>query len=171
MLFLWCSSIVFGIVGAVVCNFALNLKHILKYDDALDVFAVHGCGGIVGNLLTAIFAQKKYSEGIEGGWLDGHWMQMVHQLIDTAAGLGWSFVVTFVILWIMNKIPGLSLRVDIEVERQGLDQGELGFSCYEHVEDVRHETNVDDTKQMNVAQAIVGNGHSNHAFQMEQSRL
>ncbi len=147
---------------------ALNLKHLLKYDDALDVFAVHGVGGIVGNILTGIFAQKKYADEIVGGWLDGHWMQIVYQLIDTVAGLAWSFVVTFVILWVMNKIPGLSLRVDIEVERSGLDQGELGFSCYEHVDDVRSVKG--STEQLG-AQAIVLNGHRNHAFQIEQSRM
>lgn len=74
------SSIVFGVVGAFACNMALYLKHILKYDDALDVFAVHGVGGIVGNLLTGIFAQRKYAGDIEGGWLDGNWMQIVYQL-------------------------------------------------------------------------------------------
>lgn len=110
---------------------ALNLKHILNFDDALDVFAVHGMGGIVGNILTGIFAQKKYAEEIDGGWLDGNWMQVVHQLVDTVAGLVWSFVVTFLILWIMNKMPGLSLRVDIEIERAGLDQGELGYNISE----------------------------------------
>lgn len=111
---------------------ALNLKHILNFDDALDVFAVHGIGGIVGNILTGVFAQKKYANEIEGGWLDSNWIQVVHQLVDTVAGLIWSFVVTFIILWVMNKIPGLSLRVDIEVERAGLDHGELGFNIVEH---------------------------------------
>lgn len=110
---------------------ALNLKHLLNFDDALDVFAVHGIGGIVGNILTGIFAQKKYANEIEGGWLDKNWIQVVYQLIDTVTGLIWSFVVTFLILWVMNKIPGLSLRVDIEVERAGLDQGELGFNISE----------------------------------------
>lgn len=147
---------------------ALNLKHILKYDDALDVFAVHGVGGIVGNLLTGIFAQKKYADEIDGGWLDGNWMQIVYQLIDTIAGLTWSFSITFVILWVMNKIPGLSLRVDIEIERSGLDQGELGFSCYEHVDDVRSIKG--STEQLS-AQEIVLKGHMNHAFQIEQSRM
>lgn len=161
-------SIVFGAVGAIACNFALNLKHLLHYDDALDVFGVHGAGGIVGNLLTAIFAEKKYANGIEGGWLNGNWMQMVHQLLDTLAGLTWSFLVTFMILWIMNKIPGLSLRVDIEVERNGLDQGELGFNCYEHVEDVR--TVKGSTEQLS-PETTTQNGHSNHAFQIEQSRM
>ncbi|XP_037025434.1 ammonium transporter 1-like [Bradysia coprophila] len=162
------SSIVFGVVGATACNMALNLKHLLKYDDALDVFAVHGVGGIIGNILTGVFAQKKYADDIVGGWLDGHWMQVVYQLIDTVAGLSWSFVVTFIILWVMNKVPGFSLRVDIEMERVGLDQGELGFSCYEHVEDVRSVKG--STEQISV-QDMVRNGIKNQAFEVEQSRM
>lgn len=129
--FLVAKSIVFGAVGAITCNMALNLKHLLHFDDALDVFAVHGMGGIVGNVLTGIFAQKRYAHEIDGGWLDRNWMQIVYQIVDTVAGLIWSFAMTFVILWIMNKIPGLSLRVDIETERAGLDQGELGFNISE----------------------------------------
>lgn len=47
------------------------------------------------------------------------------------------FQVTYIILYVMNCIPGLSLRADIDVERAGLDQAELGFNCYEYVEDVK----------------------------------
>lgn len=147
---------------------ALNFKHLLQCDDALDVFAVHGVGGIVGNLLTAIFAQKRYANEIDGGWLDGNWIQMVHQLADTGAGLIWSFTMTFIILWVMNKIPGLSLRVDIEVERNGLDQGELGFSCYEHVADTRARRK--SIAQLGTLKAVEKEGHINHNFQPE-SRL
>ncbi|KAF9579211.1 hypothetical protein BGW38_004619, partial [Lunasporangiospora selenospora] len=89
--------------------------HHLKYDDAFDVFAVHGVGGIIGNILTGIFAQSWVAalDGtteIKGGWLDRNWIQVAYQLADSAAGLAWSFTVTFLILFIMNKIPGLALR-------------------------------------------------------------
>ena len=134
------SSLAFGFFGAIACNIAMSLKHYMRYDDALDVFAVHGVGGIVGNLLTGIFAQKWVAalDGgeIEGGWLDGNWAQLGYQAIDTVAGLGWSFVLTFVILFCMNKIPGLSLRVKPEKERVGLDRTELGVGAYEHVQEV-----------------------------------
>lgn len=50
------SAVIFGVVGAIACNFATKLKYILKVDDSLDIFAEHGVGGIVGNLLTGIFA-------------------------------------------------------------------------------------------------------------------
>lgn len=110
-------------------------------------------------------------------------MQVVHQLVDTAAGLTWSFVVTFIILWIMNKIPGLSLRVDLGVEKAGLDQAELGFSCYEYVEEVKSTSN--STLANNIAfggngafnEGQAKNGNSNRygntvqVYPMEQSRL
>lgn len=172
---------------------ALNLKHLLNFDDALDVFAVHGVGGIVGNILTGIFAQKSYAfDTIEGGWLDGHYMQIVHQLADTGAGLAWSFCVTFIILWVMNKIPGLSLRVSIDMERAGLDMGEHGISCYEHVEDVKASQNGSQVQFGNISFVATaesnrnGNGSQNEQnnyksdrafynsssrFQVEQSRL
>ncbi|KAF9551065.1 hypothetical protein EC957_010833 [Mortierella hygrophila] len=132
------SSVAIGFLGACACNLAVRLKHSLKYDDAFDVFAVHGIGGIVGNLLTGIFAQSWVAalDGvtvIDGGWLDGHWMQIVHQLADSAAGLGWSFTVTYLILVIMNKIPGLNLRAKAINEHRGLDLAELGEMAYGYV--------------------------------------
>jgi Amt family ammonium transporter len=50
------SAVIFGIVGAVTCNYATKLKYFIKVDDALDIFGEHGVGGIVGNILTAFFA-------------------------------------------------------------------------------------------------------------------
>ncbi|KAF9914706.1 hypothetical protein BX616_007736 [Lobosporangium transversale] len=132
------SSVAIGFLGAVACNLAVRLKHNLKYDDAFDVFAVHGVGGVVGNILTGIFAQSWVAalDGvtvIPGGGLDGHWIQVAHQLADSCAGLGWSFGVTYLILFIMNKIPGLTLRVDPDHEHRGLDLAELGEMAYGHL--------------------------------------
>ncbi|KAG0309490.1 hypothetical protein BGZ98_002002 [Dissophora globulifera] len=132
------SSVAIGFLGSVACNMAVRLKHHLKYDDAFDVFAVHGVGGIVGNILTGVFAQSWVAAldgvtSIPGGWLDGHWIQVAFQLADSAAGLGWSFTVTFLILFIMDKIPGLNLRVKADNEQRGLDLAELGESAYAHL--------------------------------------
>jgi len=115
----------------------MALKHFLRYDDALDVFTVHGVGAIVGNMLTGVFAQKYYAENIEGGWIDGHPIQILHQLIDTLAGFTWSFVVSFIILFVLNLIPGLQLRVSEQDEHTGLDLTEHGFSSYEHVDELK----------------------------------
>jgi len=133
------SSVAIGFLGAIACNLAVRLKHYLKYDDAFDVFAVHGVGGVVGNLLTGVFAQAKIAglDGvtvIKGGWLDGHWMQVGYQLADSSAGMAWSFCVTYLILIIMNKIPGLNLRAEAEHEHSGLDIAELGETCYGHMD-------------------------------------
>ncbi|KAF9585634.1 hypothetical protein BGW38_001457 [Lunasporangiospora selenospora] len=132
------SSVAIGFLGSIACNMAVRLKHYLKYDDAFDVFAVHGVGGIVGNILTGVFAQASIAalDGvtvIKGGWLDRNWIQVAHQLADSAAGLSWSFGVTFIILVIMNKIPGLSLRAKPEQEHTGMDIAELGEACYGHL--------------------------------------
>ncbi|CAG8573151.1 5262_t:CDS:2 [Funneliformis caledonium] len=132
------SAVAFGFLGGVFCNFAVKLKHVFDFDDALDVFAVHGVGGIVGNLLTGIFAQSSIilldGQELPGGWLNGHWIQLGHQAADSVAGLSYSFVVTYIILFIMDKIPGLSLRADPESEARGLDETELGELAYYHVD-------------------------------------
>ncbi|KAF9375103.1 hypothetical protein CPB97_011695 [Podila verticillata] len=133
------SAVAIGFLGACACNMAVRLKHFLKYDDAFDVFAVHGVGGIVGNLLTGIFAQSWVAalDGvtvIKGGWLDGHWIQIAYQLADSTAGMTWSFGVTYLILIIMNKIPGLALRADPRFEHSGLDIAELGEMAYGHLD-------------------------------------
>ncbi|KAF9157436.1 hypothetical protein DFQ26_008725 [Actinomortierella ambigua] len=134
------SSVAIGFLGSTACNMAVRLKHALKYDDAFDVFAVHGVGGIVGNILTGVFAQASVAalDGvtvIKGGWLDRNWIQVPYQLADSAAGLAWSFTITYIILFIMNKIPGLAIRAKADHEHTGLDLAELGEMAYGHVEE------------------------------------
>lgn len=132
------AAVLFGFLGGVVCNFATQLKFVLGYDDALDIFATHGVGGIVGNLLTGLFAQASVAgfDGftvIPGGWLDHHYIQLAHQLADSVAGLSYSFVVTTIILWVMHFIPGLRLRASEEAEILGIDDAEMGEFAYDYV--------------------------------------
>lgn len=134
-------AVAIGFLGGFFCNLAVHLKHILKFDDALDVFAVHGVGGYVGSVLTGLFAEKYIaaldgSTEIDGGWMNHNWIQLGHQLADCTAGAAWSFCVTYVILFIMDHVPGLSLRVDPEVELQGLDAAEIGEMAYYHVDKI-----------------------------------
>ncbi|KAF9112027.1 hypothetical protein BGX27_004112 [Mortierella sp. AM989] len=142
------ASVAIGFLGALACNMAVRLKVYLKYDDAFDVFAVHGVGGIVGNILTGIFAQSSIAglDGatvISGGWLDGNWIQVGYQIADSTAGLAWSFAVTYLILVIMNKIPGLALRADPSQEHTGLDIAELGEACYGHLDNKTVNPNIE----------------------------
>jgi Amt family ammonium transporter len=136
------SAVAIGFLGSIACNMGVRLKHYLEYDDAFDVFAVHGVGGLVGNLLTGVFAQVSMASlsgptKIHGGWLERHWIQVAYQLASAAAGFAWSFGVTCLILIIMNKVPGLALRADPTQEHTGLDLSELGEAAYGHLEDKR----------------------------------
>jgi Amt family ammonium transporter len=137
------SAVIFGVIGAVTCNFATKLKFVLGIDDALDIFAVHAVGGIVGNILTAFFAADyiAHLDGatvIAGGWLNHNWVQLGYQLADSVAGFTYSFVMTCVILFLMNLVPGLSLRASAEDEEVGLDDAQLGEFAYDYVELSRH---------------------------------
>jgi len=132
------ASVAFGVIAGTVCNFATKLKFIFNYDDPLDIFASHGVGGIVGNLLTALFAQKDVAalDGfsvIPGGWIDHHWIQLGYQLADCAAGFSYSLVMTTIILWVMHFIPGCRLRASEEAEIVGIDDAEMGEFAYDYV--------------------------------------
>ncbi|KAI8141165.1 ammonium transporter AmtB-like domain-containing protein [Fennellomyces sp. T-0311] len=134
-------AVAIGFLGGFFCNLAVHLKSMFHFDDAVDVFAVHGVGGYVGSVLTGFFAEQ-YIAGldgateIEGGWMNRNWVQLGHQLADATAGAAWSFCITYLILFIMDHIPGLSLRVDPEVELQGLDAAEIGEMAYYHVDKI-----------------------------------
>lgn len=71
------------------------------------------------------------------GWINGNWVQIGYQLADSVAGFSYSFVMTCLILFLMNLIPGLSLRVSAEDEDLGLDDTQLGEFAYDYVEITR----------------------------------
>lgn len=103
----------------------------LHVDDALDIFAVHGIGGLVGNVCTAFFAADyiAHLDGvtvIDGGWINQHWVQLGYQLADSVSGGAYSFVMTSLILFLLNLIPGLHLRASEEAEILGIDDAEIG---------------------------------------------
>jgi len=93
-------------------------------------------------ILKGVFAEKFYvgDDFAKGGWLDGNWMQVPYQCMDLIAGFSWSFVVSCVTLFVMNRIPGLQLRVDIVSEQMGVDIIEMGLNCYEHVDELRMDS-------------------------------
>jgi Amt family ammonium transporter len=115
------GAIVIGIAAGAICYWAAtSLKHMLGYDDSLDAFGVHGVGGMVGALLTGVFATKFVTGAAEPvGWVDGNFGQILPQIYGILATLVWSGVLTFVILMIVKAITGL--RVAEEVERGSLD--------------------------------------------------
>ncbi|KAI1174411.1 ammonium transporter [Nemania sp. FL0916] len=141
------AAVIYGVVGGIGCNVATKLKFLMGADDALDIFAVHAVGGIIGNLLTGLFAASwiAHLDGfsvIPGGWLDHNYIQLAFQLADSVAGFSYSFVLTCVILFVLNLIPGLSLRVSPEEEDIGIDDGQLGEFAYDYVELQRHTSDI-----------------------------
>ena len=114
-----------GIAAGAGCYWACTrLKLALGYDDSLDVFGVHGIGGIIGVTLTGVFATAAVSvdastpNGLPG-LIDGNPRQVMTQLIGAAVTIAWSGIGTFVIL----KLVGFAtaLRVTPEAEQMGLD--------------------------------------------------
>lgn len=115
------GAIVIGAVASAVCYFAVTkLKHGLNYDDSLDVFGVHGIGGIVGALLTGVFIR-----GDEGGSLEQFWVQAKSVLLTA----GWSAVAATIAL-LIAKVLCRGLRVAEEVEHGGLDRTDHGEEAY-----------------------------------------
>ncbi len=113
------GSIAVGAIAAVVCYFGSNhLKHIVGYDDSLDVVGVHGIGGFVGAILTGVFAEKAI--GGTAGAIEGNWHQVWVQILGLLQTLAWSGVGSFIILKAVDMTLGL--RVPKEVEEQGLDE-------------------------------------------------
>jgi len=132
------AAVAFGVLGGTACNFATQLKFVLGFDDTLDIFASHAVGGIVGNILTAFFAQASVANAdgvtvIAGGWLDRHWVQLGYQVADSVSGASYSFVVTTLILWVLHFIPGCRLRASEEAEILGIDDAEMGEFAYDYV--------------------------------------
>jgi Amt family ammonium transporter len=112
------GSIAIGAAAGIVCYWGCTgLKHMLGYDDALDAFGVHAVGGIVGALLTGVFAVEAY--GGQPGLFDGNPMQVLNQFYGILIVFGYDAIVSLIILKIVDIFIGL--RVTDEVEREGLD--------------------------------------------------
>ena len=115
-------ALIIGLVAGVVCFWtATSMKHLLGYDDSLDAFGVHGVGGIVGALLTGVFAYGPLSA--DATHADGIYIGGVAlfkaQAIAVVATVVFSGVMTFILLKVVDVAVGL--RVSEEEEREGLD--------------------------------------------------
>jgi Amt family ammonium transporter len=116
------GALIIGIVAGVLCYFsATALKHAAGYDDSLDAFGVHCIGGIIGALLTGVFAAKSIGGDAAAGLLDGNPGQLWIQIEGVALTLVWSGVGSFILLKIVDMVIGL--RVSEDIERDGLDLG------------------------------------------------
>jgi Amt family ammonium transporter len=124
------GALAIGVVAGAVCFHVTGfVKQRLRIDDSLDVFAVHGVGGMVGTLLVAIFASPLlggvgYAAGIDMG------RQLAAQATAIIAAAAWSAVATFAIIKVLEPLTGL--RVSAEAEREGLDLALHGERAYDH---------------------------------------
>ena len=124
------ASVIFGAAGAATGFGAIQMKKYLRYDDTLDSFAIHGCGGAMGGLLTGLFATSDINPNIDGGAFYGHGMKFVHQLVSQCVAAAYSFVVTIIILFVLKVSIGL--RVDDEKEVNGIDVSYHGGLAYDY---------------------------------------
>jgi len=115
------SALVLGLISGIICFFAATtVKNALGYDDSLDAFGVHGVGGIVGAILTGVFATQAIKGGTDPvGWIDGNFSQVMTQIYGVGITIVYTAIVTFIVLKVVDLIVGL--RVDEATERDGLD--------------------------------------------------
>jgi Amt family ammonium transporter len=112
------GSIVIGVAAGVGCYIgAVSVKSLFGYDDALDAFGVHAVGGMIGALLTGVFAINEY--GGTSGLIEGNAAQVANQAIGIVIVIVYDLVVSLIILKVVDLMVGL--RVDAEVEQEGLD--------------------------------------------------
>jgi Amt family ammonium transporter len=113
------GSLVIGVAAGVACYWgATSLKHMFGYDDSLDAFGVHAIGGIVGALLTGVFARTAINS-LGTGLIDGNPYQVVIQIYGILGTLIYDAIGTLIILFVIKMVIGL--RVTEEAEREGLD--------------------------------------------------
>ncbi|MEP6494244.1 MAG: ammonium transporter [bacterium] len=123
------TAILIGVVASVVCYYAITLKNKLQWDDALDVWGVHGVGGALGVIMLGLFAFKAMNpDGGADGLVHGNAAFFVKQLGATVAAAVYAFVFTYVMLGVINRIT--PVKVSPADEELGLDETLHGERAY-----------------------------------------
>lgn len=115
----WAAAII-GIMAGLICYYAVALKNKLKWDDALDVWGVHGVGGFIGTILLGVFASSTLNPSGGIGLVYGSSSFFIKQTITAVGTAIYAYVFTYAMLWIINKIT--KVRVSEENEGKGLDK-------------------------------------------------
>lgn len=122
------ASIIIGIAAGTVCYGAVVFKNRRKWDDALDVWGVHGIGGTTGAILTGVLANEHIG-GVAGGW-EGNIPQIGINTIGAVASIAYAFGITLLILKIMDAVWPGGIRVTPKEEEIGLDISQHGERAY-----------------------------------------
>ena len=123
------SAVIIGIAAGLVCYLAVNLKNKMGWDDALDVWGVHGVGGVLGTILLGVFATKAMNAAGAEGLLHGGSNFFLIQLAAVAGASLYAFVFTYVMLAVINKIT--RVKVSEQDEDIGLDTSLHGEKAYD----------------------------------------
>ncbi len=123
---LW-AAIIIGISASVVAYLAVNLKNKLGWDDALDVWGVHGMGGVTGMILLGVFASSSING--QGGLIEGNVGFFGKEVISVLVGAAYAFVFTYLMLALINKIT--PVKVSAKAEEEGLDFSIHGERAYD----------------------------------------
>jgi ammonium transporter, Amt family len=120
-----------GIVGATVCYFAVHIKNRMEWDDALDVWGVHGIGGVTGTILLGVFASTAINPAGADGLLYGGTAFFIKELVVVAGASIYAFVFTYIMLILINVIT--PVKVSDEEELAGLDMSMHGECAYDAI--------------------------------------
>ncbi len=137
------SAVIIGVAAAVVCHLALRAKVFFRYDDALDVIAVHFVGGVLGSLLLGLFGKKAVNSiGADGLFYGGGLTLLGWQVVALVSVIAFSFVLTWLIAVAIDKTMGLRVAPEDE---GALDARQQGMDAYHfsHVLGFGHETPLD----------------------------
>jgi Amt family ammonium transporter len=122
------ASLAIGFIAGVLCYASVLLKDKLRYDDSLDAWGIHGVGGMVGALLTGVFARKALNPAGNDGLLAGNPGLLAKQALGLLAAGAWAVIITIILLKLVDKLVGL--RVTEDDEHEGLDITQHGESGY-----------------------------------------
>jgi Amt family ammonium transporter len=122
------SAVVIGVVSGIVCYAAITLKTRLKWDDALDVWGVHGVGGIIGTIMLGVFASTAVNPHGADGLLLGGTGFFLKQTAAVLIASAYAFLFSFAALWLINKITPVHTS-EVE-EKEGLDEALHGEHAY-----------------------------------------
>ena len=122
------SALIIGLAAGYLCYLGVNIKNRFGFDDSLDAVGVHGVGGTFGALATGLLASKAINPGGANGLFFGNPSLIGIQAVSVVAAISYSFVVSWIILKVLQKTMGL--RVDQEHEVEGLDLSQHGESGY-----------------------------------------
>ena len=122
------SAVIIGFLAGLVCYVAIWVKNRNKWDDALDVWGVHGVGGILGSISLGVFGSVAINAAGTNGLIHGNFRFLGVQTLGVLIAAVWAFLFTYAMLWIINKIT--PVRVSEKGEEDGLDISEHGESAY-----------------------------------------